>query len=78
MNKKKYQKYLSKYLKRSSTDDRETLEAFKREFGHLKKEGLEIHGLASLGDENVISVSLTSTFNKNKIPKSYRGLIIRQ
>ena len=59
-------------------DDRETLDAFKREYGFLKKEGLEIHGLASLGDEKVISVSFTNTFNKNKIPKSYRGLIIRQ
>ena len=38
-------------------DERETLDAFKREDGFLKKEGLELHGLASIGDEKVISVT---------------------
>ena len=58
-------------------DEKEVLKAFEREFGHLKKEGLEINGLGSLGDETVISVSYPEGFDKDKIPSRYRGLVVR-
>lgn len=77
MNQKKYQKYLKKYLKAASTDSKEILSSFVREYGHLKKQGLLINGLGSLGDETVISVSYPKEFDKSKIPKVYKGLVIR-
>jgi len=78
MNNKKYHKYLSKYLKKSSSTENDILDSFKKEFGHLKTQGLKIRGLTSLIDDfTVISVSYPKGFRESKIPANYKGISIR-
>ncbi len=78
MNQRKYQKYLSKYLKKSSSTQEQILDAFKKEYGHLKKEGLRIHSVGELIEGYMaISISIPKTFDQSKIPDNYRGLTIR-
>ncbi|QNA44823.1 hypothetical protein [Lacibacter sediminis] len=52
---------------------------FKKQFGHLQKAGLEIHGIANLiGDHNVISISTPFIFDRTKLPKKIMGLDLRE
>ncbi|MBK8087574.1 MAG: hypothetical protein IPK31_06320 [Chitinophagaceae bacterium] len=52
---------------------------FKKQFGHLQKAGLEIHGIANLiGDLNVISISAPFIFNRTTLPKRFMGLNLRE
>jgi hypothetical protein len=52
---------------------------FKKQFGHLQKAGLEVHGIANLiGDHNVISISTPLIFNRTKLPEKFMGLDLRE
>jgi len=78
-----------KYLKRiratvknsgvkSTHDSDNILKKFTRQFGHLKKLGLEIDGIADLGlDYQVISISTPFIFDNRLIPKTYMGYVVR-
>lgn len=51
---------------------------FKKQFGHLQKAGLEIHGIANLiGDLDVISISTPFIFDRTKLPRKFMGLDLR-
>lgn len=51
---------------------------FNKQYGHLKKYGLIVHGVGNLiGDSNVISISIPFLFNRTKLPKTFMGLDVR-
>ncbi|HYG40338.1 MAG TPA: hypothetical protein VD908_17035 [Cytophagales bacterium] len=51
---------------------------FKSQYGHLKKYGLKIHGVANLiADHNVISISTPFIFDRTKLPDKFLGLDLR-
>ena len=59
-------------------NDNQILNEFKKQFGHLKKFGLQIHGISNLGsDQNVINISTPFIFDHRQIPKKYLGLDVR-
>ena len=53
------------------------LNNFRSQYGYLKKFGLKIEGIASLMDENVISVSHPLIFDNRLLPKNFKGLTVR-
>jgi len=58
-------------------DYQKVLHSFRAVYGPLKKQGLEIIGVASLGDETVIQIRYPKSFDASLIPKTYKGLKIQ-
>lgn len=59
-------------------DNKQKLKEFERQFGHFKKLGLEIHGIANLSAGlDVIDISTPFIFDHRIIPKNYLGLDVR-
>lgn len=58
-------------------DSNTILNEFKRQFGHLKKYGLKIEGVADLMGNGVISISKPFIFDNRKLPEKFMGLNIR-
>ena len=54
------------------------LNAFRSQYGHLKKYGLKIEGIANLIDDcNVICVSIPFIFDCRQLPNRFRELDLR-
>lgn len=51
---------------------------FNKQYGYLKKYGLEVHGVGNvIGDHNVISISTPFIFERTKLPGNFMGLDLR-
>ena len=51
---------------------------FDKQYGYLKKYGLEIHGVGNLIDDyNIISISTPFIFDRTKLPNKFLGLDLR-
>lgn len=51
---------------------------FNKQFGHLKKYGLKVHGIGNLiSDHNVISISTPFIFDRTKLPDNFMGFDLR-
>ena len=51
---------------------------FSKQYSHLKKYGLKIHGISNLiGEHNVISISTPFIFDRTKLPDSFMGFDLR-
>jgi len=51
---------------------------FNKQYGHLKKFGLEVHGAGDLSyDDHVIFISTPFLFDRTKLPDKFMGLDLR-
>jgi hypothetical protein len=72
---KKYQKYLSKYLKGAGINYHDTVKLFENQFS---SKAVKVNELADLNGVTVISVSVASDFDAQKLPDSFRGVKVRK
>ena len=63
---------------KATIDSDGILKKFTKQYGHLKKLGLEIDGIVNLGsDYQAISISTPFIFDNRVIPEKFMGLVVR-
>ena len=59
-------------------NDNSIISRFRSQYGHLKKFGLKVDGVANLiEDYDVIAVSVPFVFDQRNLPKKFMGLHVR-